>query len=82
MPFENFPKKINGHYASPYKGERLVLSFDEEDIPILKEMGFVPDFRDLKRSQIHLKSDPFLNLVGLDMYKIKAQSAVGDDMEL
>ena len=82
MPFQDFPKQINGHYTSPYKGEVLILSFDEEDIPILKEKGFVPDYRDLKRSQIHLKAQPFLNLIDTDFYRIKAQNAVGDDMAL
>lgn len=82
LSFKVFPKIVNNHYVSVYKGESFVLSFDEEDIPNLKEIGFVPDFEDLKRSQIHLKAEPWLNLVDVDYYSIKARKMISSDMIL
>lgn len=82
MPFKTYPKKLNGKFVSPYDGENLVLSFDEEDIPKIKEAGFVPNWKELKRSQIFLKAEPFLSLLNTDYYKLKAKTMVGDDMVL
>lgn len=83
MPFKIYPKKLNGNFVSSYKqGESLVLSFDKEDIPKLKSLGFVPDWEDLKRSQIKLKSDPFLALFDTDFDKAKIKDKISDDMEL
>jgi len=82
IPFEKFPKKLNGKFVSPYKGNELVLSFDEEDIEKIKEEGFVPNYKDLKRSQVYLKAEPFLSLIDTDFYKLKAESEISNDMIL
>jgi len=83
LPFKEFPKKLNGHFVSPYKrGESFVLSFDKEDIQKIQEAGFIPDWEDLKRSQLKMKSDPFLSLLDTDFYKAVAQTKVSDDMQL
>jgi len=80
MPFKIFPKKLNGYFVSAFKGN-FVLSFDEEDIPKLQN-DFVPDYDDLKRSQIRLKTIPFLDLVDLNYDEILAEGKVSDDMML
>jgi len=82
MPFKEYPKKLNGKFVSPYKGgESLVLSFGLEDIQELKELGFKPDWNDLKRTQIDAKSKPFLEMIGTDYTDI-TKPIIGDDMDL
>ena len=58
------------------------MSFNEEDIESIKELGFVPDYEELKRSQLNEKSKPFLSLMNTDYYSIKALTEVSNDMEL
>ena len=82
MPFKEFPKKLNGKFVSPYKGDSLALSFDKENISNLMKLGFRPDMEDLKRSQVYLKAEPFLKLIDTDFYKIQAQTKVSSDMIL
>jgi len=82
MPFSQFPKKLNGKFVTPYKGDTIVLSFDEEDVEELKNLGFVPDYEELKRSQLNEKSKPFLSLMNTSYYQMRALNKVSNDMEL
>jgi len=76
---ENAIKHLQKHFQpgdNPFLGVFNIgtLSFDEGDEETLKEMGFRLDYSELRRSQLQLKAEPFLELLGLNYRQIIAQS--------
>jgi hypothetical protein len=91
--FNRYPNSFNGKFTNSgivikedgdkkiMKGEDLVLSFEEEDIPELKEAGFDLNYESIRRSECHLKSQHILNMYNTDYYKI-TQENTGDILAL
>lgn len=77
--FEKYPRKINGQFVVA-DGD-LKLSFLEEDVEMLKELGFELNFDSIRKSQIHLKSQHLLGIYNTDFYEIVQSADQGDFLD-
>lgn len=75
--FSSYPNHYNGKFVTERKGE-FKMSFNEEDEQELKEAGFRLDWDEIRRGQIHLKTEHLLGMFNTDFYNIIEEMDQGD----
>lgn len=74
--FKRFPSTINGKPVD--ESDSMVLSFETEDIPMLKELGFELDWDEIRRAECSVKTEHLLGLFNESWYDIVENASVGN----
>ncbi len=77
--FKDYPPKINGYFVDSV-GD-LKVSFYKEDIPKLKELGFVLNYNNIRNTQLHAKSKHILEIFHEDYDSLVESASMGDMMQ-
>ncbi len=76
--FNKYPPEVNGNFLNGKND--FVLSFDEEDVKKLKEMGFELNIDVIRDTQCASKTDSILSLFGEDWYSLVELGNSGEMM--